>query len=428
MYATVAISGYRSLRQVVLPLGRLTVVTGANGSGKSSLYRALRLLSACGRGDVVGALALEGGLESALWAGPVSLAQARRGHEVQGTVRTGPVSVLLGVGGAEGELSYLADLGIPVPSPMTVFNRDPEIKREVIWSGPVMRPGRTVAKRRHRQVELRDDDGRWEPSPASVPPWSSMLTEVVDPVAAPELWAVREALRTWRFYDGFRVDAAAPARRPQVGTRTWALADDGADLAAALQTIREDSRADLDAAVADAFDGARLSVSVSEGLHDVALAQPGMLRALRSAELSDGTLRYLLWLAALLTPVPPRLMALNEPETSLHPSLIPPLARAIVAASRRTQVVVVTHAAPLVEAIIEAASGSGEERDRSDEADDRGAGAGERGAAAGLRGDATTAPGEVPPVRVHELTKDLGETLVAGQGMLTTPAWEWGRR
>src|SRR5690606_19569963 len=175
------------------------------------------------------------------------------------------------------------------------------------------------------------------------------------------LWAVREQLRSWRFYDGFRVDVASPARQPQVGTRTWALADDGADLAAALQTIAEDGRAALDDAVADAFDGARLEVAVQDGLFDVRLHQPGMLRPLRTAELSDGTLRYLLWLAALLTPVPPRLMALNEPETSLHPSLLPALARLVATASRRTQVVVVTHSEALVEELARALTVDGQD-------------------------------------------------------------------
>ncbi|WP_298887426.1 AAA family ATPase [uncultured Serinicoccus sp.] len=407
MYATVAVHGYRSLRDVVLPLGRLTVVTGANGSGKSSLYRALRLLGACGRGEAVRTLAQEGGLESALWAGPESLAQARRGHEVQGTRRSGPVGVRLGVGGAGSDLSYLVDLGIPVQGG-SAFDRDPELKREAVWRGPVMRPATLAARRKHHAVELRDEAGRWEKAPVSVPPWSSMLTDVVDPLEAPELWAVREELRTWRFYDGFRVDAGAPSRRPQVGTRTWALAEDGGDLAAALQTIREDSGAELAQAVEDAFDGARLDVAVTDGLFDVALHQPGMLRPLRSAELSDGTLRYLLWLAALLTPVPPRLLALNEPETSLHPSLVDPLARAVAAASRRAQVVLVTHSEAMVEAL------AGAVRDAGDlAADPR---------------DLEPDPGEVPAMRLHELAKDLGETRVLGQGMLSTPSWEWGRR
>ncbi len=420
MYSTVAVSGYRSLRDVVLPLGDLTVITGANGSGKSSVYRALRLLGSCGRGEAVHALAQEGGLGSVLWAGPESLVQARRGYAVEGTMRSGPVSLRLGVGGQDDELSYLVDLGIPVqsqtpllhtgdPDPRpTLFNRDPEIKREVVWRGPVMRPARQVARRRHQRVELRDDEGRWGQAPASLPPWTSLLTEVVDPHGAPELWAVRDALQTWRFYDGFRVDAAAPARRPQVGTRTWSLAEDGSDVAAALQTIREDSRSLLDDAVSDAFDGARLSVAESHGLFDLEVHQPGMLRPLRSAELSDGTLRYLLWLAALLTPIPPRLLALNEPETSLHPSLVPPLARAAATASRRTQVVVVTHSRHLVDALAEAVRE-------------------QRGLAGGPR-DVDVDPGRPTPLLVHELTKDLGETVVAGQGLLTTPTWEWGRR
>ena len=70
MLQTIAVRGYRSLRDIVLPLGRLSVVTGANGTGKSSVYRALRLLADCGRGEIIGSLAREGGLESVLWAGP----------------------------------------------------------------------------------------------------------------------------------------------------------------------------------------------------------------------------------------------------------------------------------------------------------------------------------------------------------------------
>jgi predicted ATPase len=72
---------------------------------------------------------------------------------------------------------------------------------------------------------------------------------------------------------------------------------------------------------------------------------------LKAAELSDGTLRYLLLIAALLSPRPPDLMILNEPETSLHPDLLPPLARLIAQAAQRTQVIVVSHAAPLVSAL-----------------------------------------------------------------------------
>ena len=114
MITTVAVAGYRSLRDVVAPLHGLDVVTGANGSGKSSLYRALRLLADCSSGRVVGSLAREGGLPSALWAGPENLGGARREGRVEGTVRSGPVSLRLGFAAEDG-FGYLVDLGLPVP-------------------------------------------------------------------------------------------------------------------------------------------------------------------------------------------------------------------------------------------------------------------------------------------------------------------------
>src|SRR5258708_12779756 len=79
--------------------------------------------------------------------------------------------------------------------------------------------------------------------------------------------------------------------------------------------------------------------------------QHGLLRPLKFAELSDGTLLYLLLVAALLSPRPPALMVLNEPETSLHPDLLPPLARLIAQAAKRSQIIVVSHPQILVAAL-----------------------------------------------------------------------------
>lgn len=64
MLTTLAVHNYRSLRAVVVPLGPLTVVTGANGSGKSNLYRALRLLADTAIGGAAASLAREGGFDT----------------------------------------------------------------------------------------------------------------------------------------------------------------------------------------------------------------------------------------------------------------------------------------------------------------------------------------------------------------------------
>src|SRR5688572_33276523 len=113
MLSAIAIHSYRSLRDLVVPLGRLNVVTGANGSGKSNVYRALRLLADIAQGRIIPSLAREGGLPSTLWAGPETLSRARRRgeHEVQGTVRRERASLRLGFGGQQ--CGYAMDLGLP---------------------------------------------------------------------------------------------------------------------------------------------------------------------------------------------------------------------------------------------------------------------------------------------------------------------------
>jgi predicted ATPase len=353
MLRTLAISGYRSIRDLVLPLAGLNLVTGPNGSGKSSLYRALRLLAETVQGRIVSSLAREGGLPSTLWAGPETFSRSvlRGEHPVQGTVRKNPISLKLGVLGDE--FGYSIDLGLPAREGGTsLFSSDPEIKRECLWAGEVLRPSAILVDRRGPLVRARQQRDEWTVVTHGLGGFDSMMTHCADPRSTPEVLTLREEMRSWRFYDQFRTDALAPARFPQVGTYTPVLGHDGADFAAALQTLREiGEREALVESIEDAFPGASVSVDARDGWFEVAMRQHGLLRPLRAAELSDGTLRYLLWVTALLTPRPPGLLVLNEPETSLHPDLLPPLARLIARASQHTQVIVVSHAVGLVDAL-----------------------------------------------------------------------------
>jgi predicted ATPase len=384
MLKTLAIANYRSLLNLVVPLGNLNVITGPNGSGKSNLYRALRLLAETADTGVVNALAREGGLQSTFWAGPEKISAAMRSGDVpvQGGPRRETVRLRLGFAGDD--FGFAISLGLPKPS-ASAFALDPEIKRECIWAGPLYRPASLLVDRKGPLIKVRS--GReWRVVDGHLGLFDSMFRQIADPTATPEVLRMRDTIRQWRFYDHFRTDRDAPARQPQLGTRTPVLQHDGRDLAAALQTIREigDERA-LDAAIGDAFPGARLDIAVArDSRFTLLFQQHGLLRPLSGAELSDGTLRYLLWIAALLTPRPPELMVLNEPETSLHPDLLPALARLIVAASQRTQVWVVSHANRLIGALNEHAE-----------------------------------------CQAIQLDKDLGQTRIVGQGMLDEPAWRW---
>ncbi len=351
MIDQIAISGYRSIRSLVLRLDQLNVVTGPNGSGKSSLYRAIRLLADAAEGRLLHSLAREGGLESTLWAGPEKFSREMVTGQlpVQGTLRRKPISLQLGF--TSNEFSYCLDLGLPQRSE-SAFSQDPEIKRECLWRGSSMLSRSLCADRRKCALKCRAENQPWRDIELSIAPQSSMLTEYVDPFGCPELILMRDSIRSWRFYDTFRADAMAPARRVAVGTFTPVMSNDGGDLAAALQTILEvgDSEG-LRTAVDSAFPGSEIRISNERLGMQLSLKQPGMLRDLSAAELSDGTLRFLLWVAALLTPRPPTLMVINEPETSLHPDLIPALARLIVAASNDSQLIVVTHSEALIDQV-----------------------------------------------------------------------------
>lgn len=76
-------------------------------------------------------------------------------------------------------------------------------------------------------------------------------------------------------------------------------------------------------------------------------------KAISAMRLSDGTLRYLCLLAILCHPEPPPLICIEEPETGLHPDILPTIAELMIEASQRTQLIVTTHSDILVSAFSE---------------------------------------------------------------------------
>ncbi|MBV9033415.1 MAG: AAA family ATPase [Acidobacteriaceae bacterium] len=340
------VSGYRSVRDLNLPLGQVNVITGANGTGKSNLYGALMLVARAAEGQFARAIGEEGGIPSVLWAG---------GERIRYTRKQPVKRFCLGI--QTDSFGFSFAVGLPSPSSLppgrSLFGSDPEVKEEKLTLRASTKSV-LMLDRRGPTAWLRNAEGRMDEYAFALLKYESVLPQIVDPHRYPEIHLARQTILSWRFYHQFRTDANSPLRYPQIGVQTCTLGQDGADLAAALETIIEiGDENGLAKTIAHAFRGARLRIEASGTLFSIYLEIPGLLRPLHAREFSDGQLRFLCLCAALLSPRPPSLIALNEPETSLHPDLYEPLAQLIARASHASQIWVTTHARPLAEKIAE---------------------------------------------------------------------------
>lgn len=345
----VSISGYRSIRAIHLPMQRLNVLLGSNGVGKTNLYRALHLMHAAANGTFASELAAEGGLPSAFWAGE---------RRIQDKPRICFGVKLDNLGTDHGSIgfdnpNYSFEVGFPPKVAHAAFPNEAEIKTETL----TMQAGQrkiTMMERKGRTISVRNDKGARIQIEDDLLASECALSNLGATATYLEIAAMRRTLSQWRFYHGFRTDAASPIRQPTPAITAPLLLSDGSNLAAVFATlrhIREDSF-DLDNAIDDVFPGAKLEVPLPEQHASFALTYPEFPnRAFAASELSDGTIQYLALMGALLSYRPPPFMALNEPETSLHPSVLPALGRLIAKAAERTQILVVTHSTELADAI-----------------------------------------------------------------------------
>jgi predicted ATPase len=210
-----------------------------------------------------------------------------------------------------------------------------------------------VLERRGPRATAIDDDGHKHELGAGFLASETALGALRDPGRFGDIELVRQTMLDWRFYHDFRSDRDSPLRRPCLAVTTPTLTSDGSDLAAVFATlvhVREDA-SELYQTIEDAFPGASLVVPSPGRTASFGLIQAEYpKRVFEANELSDGTLRYLALAGALLGYRLPGFIALNEPEASLHPELLEPLARLIVRAAERTQVWVVTHSERLADA------------------------------------------------------------------------------
>ncbi len=321
----------------------LNVLIGPNGSGKSNLIEIVELLRATPT-DFAAAIRDGGGAEEWLWKGETK----KRVAEIE--IETGDRSTGLKTPSGRA-LSYRLEF--------VDNNTRVEVLDEAIEETKPL-PGKNDTyfyyrfQRGNPAVNIKDQDEEKPPRRIerhAMRPDQSVLMQIRDPELYPELtWLGRQfgeiqMLRDWTFG---RYTAPREAQRADL--REDRLLDDCQNLALILNKI-EHEQASLEfnsllKRFFPRFD--RISTKVSGGRIQFYLYETGFKSGVPATRLSDGTIRFVALLATLLTPSPPPLVCIDEPELGLHPDAISIVGDLMVEASERMQLIVATHSDALV--------------------------------------------------------------------------------
>lgn len=318
----------------------LNVLIGPNGSGKSNLIEALELLSATPR-DLAAAVRDGGGPAEWLWKGHTQSESAKIDAVLlEGTPTGRPLRYSLRFTPVQSRLEIVDEVIEelePNPGQYDVYfyyrfqHGHPMLN--------VMDQGGSRFERRLQRQDLQPDQ--------------SVLAQRKDPEQYPEVtWTGRtfEAVRTFREWTFGRY---VPLRQPQPADLPEdRLLPDSRNLALVLNQIEHSGDARMNELMRQFFPRfERMSTKVSGGTVQFYLHESGFTTPIPATRLSDGTIRFVALLATLLSPSPPPIVCIEEPELGLHPDAVALLADLLVEASERMQLVVTTHSDALVSAL-----------------------------------------------------------------------------
>lgn len=369
------IEGFRSLRSQTWQPGDLNVVIGPNASGKSNLLRVLELLSIAAQGRLGRHVQQEGGIEALLWDGQV--------EHLRLSAKMTPLPPYSDP--VTDALTYKCDLSRIGRSTAYRIEYETLANYHRVETGEMPEPFKLLERRPHHAVVYSIDAKRLQrigtsnttttttttPYPggspieaplASLPDEETLLAFAAGPFAAnPFVAGFEEELTEWKIYQGFHTHREAPIRSPQVTRADMQVQADGQNLVSVLHSLYSSSRDfknELNIAMQSAF-GDDFEELVFPPAADQRIQMRVRWKSLKreqsAAELSDGTLRFLFLLAVLANPSPPPLIAIDEPETGLHPSMFPIIAEYARDAANKSQVILTTHSPEFLDAFGEEA-------------------------------------------------------------------------
>ena len=341
------VEGFRSLKSQSWCPGDLNVLIGPNASGKSNLLRVLELLSIAAKGGLGQYVQREGGIESLVWDGQV--------NDIRLRAKMTPIQPFKDE--VKDSLTYeflLARLGRS-----SEYRIDYEILGNYykVDMGEENEPFKLLERDGHHAVVYSMDLKRFEAPPESVPEDEALLSIAAGPFTANRYVAnFQNELSDWKIYQGFHTHREAQIRAPQVTRSDTHVAADGQNLVTVLHSLytsNRDFENEINTAMKAAF-GADFEKLVFPPAADQRIQMRIRWRSLKreqsAADLSDGTLRFLFLLAVLANPTPPALIAIDEPETGLHPSMFPIVAEYARDAANKSQVIMTTHSPEFLDA------------------------------------------------------------------------------
>lgn len=342
------VHGYRSFREVVWRPGRLNLLVGPNGSGKSNLLRLLELIAETAKGKLAQAINDAGGIVPLLW--------DHSARELGWKLRIDPVDD--GRDPAQDALTYEFELkhlrgtssySIAKDALGNYVRYEQGLEKSPYWI--YFRNGRTgqVFDQRKQDFVRPDDFDANE----------SLLWQISDPITNPIPSYTKRFLANWRIYHDVRVERGSPMRLPATTQYAKLVAPDGSNLVSVLHTLYESDREfkrqineGMQAGFGDQFEELDFPPVAAQQIQ-LAVRWRSSKQAHAGQDLSDGTLRFLFLLTVLSSPEPASLIAIDEPETGLHPSMLPIVAEYAAAAAERTQVIVTSHSPVFLDAFSE---------------------------------------------------------------------------
>jgi predicted ATPase len=222
--------------------------------------------------------------------------------------------------------------------------------------GKKIEPMKFLERSGNRAVAFDTQQRRLVAHEGSVPDDETLLSLVAGPFSNAVILTFRNRVSYWSIYHDLHVDQSAPLRQAAVARLEHRVAPDGQNLIPVLHTLYSEDREfkrSLDSAMKAAFPdqfeeltfppAADQRIQLRVRWRSLETAQP-------AADLSDGTIRFLLLCTILASPHRSDLIAIDEPETGLHPSMFPIIAELAAEAAEHSQVILTTHSSELLSA------------------------------------------------------------------------------